>query len=211
MWLSKDNRLDTSEYTPDWDAVMYARMEKRVRGMANYELLEWADVAGSGMAKAFSDYRREADEVSLIEIREGLMALWALTRELDLRRLAGILGGTMSDNRCVYLSNQMSEIPEHNFPWFTDVAESLRSQGLWVLSPHEIMHGGTQHFNDLFSHQDYVDADIKQMLIHCNCIALGPDWQNSEGSRRELSIALLAGWPVYKVIRSIGCVVLEYV
>jgi hypothetical protein len=75
---------------PDWDILMYLKMEKRVAKMSNYELLEWADVAGSGMAKAFSDYRREPVEDSLIEIREGLQALWSLTRELDLRRKAGV-------------------------------------------------------------------------------------------------------------------------
>lgn len=75
---------------PDWDDELYAKMEKRVSRMENYALLEWADITGSGMARAFSDYRKDADEVSLIEIREGLMALWALTRELSLRRKAGV-------------------------------------------------------------------------------------------------------------------------
>jgi len=99
-----------------------------------------------------------------------------------------------------YLSNQMSGRPEHNFPWFRDVAEDLRKQGIWVLSPHEIMHGGNQHFNADFGHQDYVNADIASMMDQCNAVAIGPHWQNSEGSRREVSVALLAGWPIYKVV-----------
>jgi len=99
----------------------------------------------------------------------------------------------------VYLSNQMSRKAEHNFPWFKAVAVDLRRQGIWVLPPNEIMHGETQHFNDGWTHQDYVNADIAKMLRECNAIAVGPDWQYSEGSRREVSVALLAGWPVYKV------------
>jgi len=75
---------------PDWDGLKYQRMEKRVSKMSDYELLEWADITGSGMSKSFSDYRKGAPEESLIEIREGLQALWSLVRELDLRRQAGI-------------------------------------------------------------------------------------------------------------------------
>ncbi len=98
-----------------------------------------------------------------------------------------------------YLSNAMSGIQDDNFPWFTAVAADLRLQGIEVLSPHEIMHGGDQHHNTEFNHQDYVNADIAQMLLHCNAIFVGPDWQKSEGSRREVSVALLAGWPMYRV------------
>src|ERR1035441_1045348 len=94
----------------------------------------------------------------------------------------------------------MTGVPEHNFPWFTGVASGLRSQGIWVLSPHEILHGGTQHFNPDFSHQEYVDADVAQMARECNAVAVGPDWQKSEGGRREVSTALLLGWPMYRVV-----------
>jgi len=37
-------------------------------------------------------------------------------------------------------------------------------------------------------------------MDQCNAVAIGPHWQNSEGSRREVSVALLAGWPIYKVV-----------
>lgn len=84
--------LNSAQYstTPDWDSVKYTQMEKRVAKMGNYELLEWADVAGSGMAKAFSDLRKENSQDTILEIQEGLQALWALTRELSLRGQAGV-------------------------------------------------------------------------------------------------------------------------
>ncbi len=87
-WLSAP--VNFTGIPPDWDSEVYAKMAKRVSKMASYELLEWADVCGSGMAKAYSDLRKELTQESLAEIREGLMALWAVTRELELRRLAGV-------------------------------------------------------------------------------------------------------------------------
>jgi hypothetical protein len=66
-----------------------ARARQRVTKLATYDLLEWADVAGSGMSKAFMDYRRHDNVESLLEVRTALTALSALVDELVERHEAG--------------------------------------------------------------------------------------------------------------------------
>lgn len=63
-----------------------AKARKRVARMSTHEMLEWADVAGSGMAKAFGDYRKEGAPEALDEIRQALLALSAVTDELAARQ-----------------------------------------------------------------------------------------------------------------------------
>jgi hypothetical protein len=75
---------------PDWDYSLFEQQARRVAKMQNHELLDWADACGSGMSRAFSDYRRSGHEASLQELRESLQALWALVHELDVRHQAGV-------------------------------------------------------------------------------------------------------------------------
>lgn len=66
-----------------------ARARRRVEKMGASELLEWAEVAISGMGRGFLDYRKEEEVVSLLEIRdEALPALTALVDELIMRNEA---------------------------------------------------------------------------------------------------------------------------
>lgn len=58
---------------------------RRVQKMSVHELINWADVAGSGMAKGFMDYRKEGNLDSLLEIRDALVALSEVTEELIIR------------------------------------------------------------------------------------------------------------------------------
>ena len=74
--------------TPAYEAELH-RARNRVAEMSTFALLEWADVAGSGMAKGFQDYRRESARESLLEIRSALIALTALNDELLERNEAG--------------------------------------------------------------------------------------------------------------------------
>lgn len=67
------------------DDAELARARRRVTRMSTHELLDWADQAGSGMAKAFSDFRREGTLIPLDEIRTALLALTAVTDELTAR------------------------------------------------------------------------------------------------------------------------------
>lgn len=72
------------QYTPQHvEELRVAR--QRVRKMSVHDLLAWADSAGTGMAKALGDYRRENDSISLEEIRTGLVALSAVIDELTVR------------------------------------------------------------------------------------------------------------------------------
>lgn len=65
-----------------WQGGEYEKCRARVRRMSRTELLDWADVAGSGMAKGFMDYRKHGVVDSLEEIRLSLVQLAALVEEL---------------------------------------------------------------------------------------------------------------------------------
>lgn len=52
-----------------------ARARKRLATLPRSEVLDWADQAGTGLAKALDDYRRQGDEISLREAAEGVAAL----------------------------------------------------------------------------------------------------------------------------------------
>lgn len=70
----------------DGTALQQAR--RRISRKASIELYDWADAAGNGMFKAFSDYRTHGDIVSLEEISSAVTALRALTDELIERHQA---------------------------------------------------------------------------------------------------------------------------
>jgi hypothetical protein len=74
---------------PNWDADTYARAARRVKKMTDQALLDWTDMAGSGMEKGFRDFAaEEKPEIalcSLDEISLALVSLWALNEELKLR------------------------------------------------------------------------------------------------------------------------------
>jgi hypothetical protein len=91
----------------------------------------------------------------------------------------------------------MSGIPEHNFPLFTEAAASLRKHGFDVLSPHEILHGGTTHFNDNYTHADYIRADIKSGLMECDALVLLPGWPSSAGAMAEMHVAAHMGYEIF--------------
>ena len=80
---------------PGWDLDLYAKAEHKVARLAVPVLLDFADVAGSGMARGFMDVRMhpETAQDSLREIQHGLMTLWAIAEDLiqrdqDTARLA---------------------------------------------------------------------------------------------------------------------------
>jgi hypothetical protein len=73
-------------HVPGWDPAMYDKLERRVRKLDNHMLLDFADIAGSAMARAFGDFRREGQELAaLAEVRDGLETLWAVSEELRRR------------------------------------------------------------------------------------------------------------------------------
>jgi hypothetical protein len=70
---------------PGWDGRKYEKLAKRVGALDSPTLFAYADQAGTGMHRAFSDLRRHGLALSLDEIDEGLMTLWAVARELRTR------------------------------------------------------------------------------------------------------------------------------
>jgi hypothetical protein len=75
------------QYAPAHVAEL-RKARARVQKMSIHELLGWADGAGSGMAKAIDDYRRQNDMASLEEVRTALIALSAVVDELQVRHEA---------------------------------------------------------------------------------------------------------------------------
>lgn len=71
-----------------WNPGKYRKMEKTVGKHDTGFLLDYADVAGTAMAQAFADYRKEAPEESLTELGEALMTLSAIVVALQERRVA---------------------------------------------------------------------------------------------------------------------------
>lgn len=60
------------EKTPD---ALRAKAAKRLARLATPDVMNWADQAGTGVAKALDDYRRIGDRQSLLEAQEGVAAL----------------------------------------------------------------------------------------------------------------------------------------
>jgi len=73
---------------PGWDLELYAKAEGKVAKLGTPLLLDFADAAGSGMAKGYDDYRKESQIESLLEIRHALMTLWAVNESLIQRSQA---------------------------------------------------------------------------------------------------------------------------
>ena len=82
-----------------------------------------------------------------------------------------------------YLAGPMTGYPEFNYPAFTEAANALRSQGLTVISPHELHNGDTsQHWTY------YLRRDLRA-LLDCDAIVLLPGWEKSRGATLEDAIA----------------------
>ena len=65
-----------------------AKTRRVCERMGAMDLLDHADRAAAGMARAFDDYRRESQRVSLDEIRSALLEMTALRDELEIRWIA---------------------------------------------------------------------------------------------------------------------------
>lgn len=68
----------------DGDSVR-AKAKKRLGRLQTVDILNWADQAGSGVAKALDDYRRIGTSESLEEARIGLESLLGLVEVLQER------------------------------------------------------------------------------------------------------------------------------
>jgi hypothetical protein len=75
---------------PGWDTDFYGRVVQRVKHLDEYTMIQWADIAGTGMAQGFADYQKHSTVESLDEIKQGLQQLWAVAQELSLRYEAAL-------------------------------------------------------------------------------------------------------------------------
>lgn len=73
---------------PFWNARRYKAERRKVGKKDTTFLLDFADMVGSGMSLAFSDFRRERREESLAELEMALVTLSAIVAELGVRGVA---------------------------------------------------------------------------------------------------------------------------
>ena len=78
-------RKTSARELSETDQELLARAIQRCAGRSTTELLDWADVAGSGMARGFGDFRKHGDLASLEEIGLALFTLQAVVLELKVR------------------------------------------------------------------------------------------------------------------------------
>lgn len=91
----------------------------------------------------------------------------------------------------VYLSGPMTGLPEHNHPAFEAAAERLRSQGVQVISPHEI----TPPRVGPWTWEAHMRADLAALLT-ADVIVLLPGWETSRGAQLEKTVAEAIGLSV---------------
>lgn len=77
--------LPRSQPTPKTTFGIPRKAYKRLRKLSTGEILDWADTAGSGIAKALMDYRKTGGLDPLNEAEMGLETLLASTQVLKER------------------------------------------------------------------------------------------------------------------------------
>lgn len=70
------------------DTELLGQACKRVAKLSTNALLDWADAAGTGMAKGFMDYRAHGEPDSLADISVGVLSMMAVIFELKARHFA---------------------------------------------------------------------------------------------------------------------------
>lgn len=104
----------------------------------------------------------------------------------------------------LYIAGPMSRYPEHNFPAFHSAAAELRKAGFEVCSPAEVKlpcgcAGGLSCSLGEHVWVEYLIADLREMLLKADALALLDGWHNSRGARVEEQLARGLGWPVESV------------
>ena len=87
-----------------------------------------------------------------------------------------------------YLSGPMTGLPDLNYPAFEAAAERLRSQGVQVISPHEITPPGAGPW----SWAQHMRVDLAALLT-ADVIVMLPGWEGSRGARLEKAVAEALG------------------
>ena len=93
----------------------------------------------------------------------------------------------------LYLSGQMTGIPEFNFPKFNQVAKKIRESHTYtVINPAEEFQGRVN-----LPRSVYMRKDIETLLTVDGIIMLD-GWQHSKGARLELAIAKELGLEIFR-------------
>ena len=90
-----------------------------------------------------------------------------------------------------YLSGPMTGLPGQNYAAFQAAAERLRSQGVQVISPHEIIPPGAGPW----SWAQHMRVDLAALLT-ADVIVMLPGWETSRGARLEKAVAEAIAMPV---------------
>ena len=104
-----------------------------------------------------------------------------------------------------YLAGPMTGIPQFNIPAFDEAAETLRKQGITIVSPaerdtYETRKGALASLNgdhaDLSGAETYGDMlsrDMKILADEVDGVIFLPGWEKSRGAKTEAYIALVMG------------------
>ena len=90
-----------------------------------------------------------------------------------------------------YLSGPMTGLPDNGYPAFEAAAERLRSQGVQVISPHEIIPPGAGPW----TWAQHMRVDLAALLT-ADVIVMLPGWEGSRGAQLEKTVAEAIGTPV---------------
>lgn len=104
----------------------------------------------------------------------------------------------------LYLAGPMSGIPKFNFPEFEYWADTLRSRGFEVLSPHEADPGDVQAIawaspdgdpSVLPAHDGPLQTALRNVegVFRCDGLALMEGWEKSSGCLHEVATATRFG------------------
>jgi len=86
----------------------------------------------------------------------------------------------------------MNGLPDHNYPAFFAVAETLRQQGYAVLNPAANFAGETDLPKTVFMRHDFFH------VLQADILAVLDGWEESSGAKAEILVAQEIGTPVFK-------------
>jgi len=87
--------------------------------------------------------------------------------------------------KTIYISGPMSGIENLNRSAFERAEKKIQAMGHIALNPHR--------FPELETYEDYLLFDMEVIAMAADAIALLPGWENSQGSKRELAVAIQKG------------------
>lgn len=98
----------------------------------------------------------------------------------------------------LYVSGPMSNIPEHNFPLFNQVAAYLRREGYEVYNPAEHFGGRTDLARQVYMLEDFrILLEMAKQYPSCGLVML-PGWERSYGAVAEAVMAMELGFKFYR-------------